>query len=467
MANVSRRDAFLGAAALAACTPNQISASMRAEPDQLADIADSVVRPALAQEGIPGASFVAFDARGRIATRHWGLADREAGRTTTDETIWPIASITKTLTATAAMTLVDRHRVDLDADITTYLRDTDIPPFAGPRITLRRLLSHTAGFDEVRGRRCTLHDAPEALSHFLNRKLVRIRPAGQLTAYSSYAITVAQQLIEDVAGGRYEDYVDETVFRPLDMRSAHYVLRESDLAGLAAPYEIGDGRATRREYEFYITTGASSACATTTDMGRFGAALLNHGSGNGARVLSNRVTSEMLRQQATVHPALPGWSLGFQLDQAGGRWIAEHGGDIGGFASLLTLIPEAGLGFFTVHHGEGGDLRFRVRSAALARVAPETPRPPAPHTQSAAYLQDYVGRYRSTLEEFSQPADPETLFEVAADAGSLSLWGQIWIPVGDDLFVRDDGARKLGFARDAEGRVMAVSGGAWRVAVKV
>ncbi|HJS80091.1 MAG TPA: serine hydrolase domain-containing protein, partial [Vitreimonas sp.] len=163
MANVSRRDAFLGAAALAACTPNQISASMRAEPDQLADIADSVVRPALAQEGMPGASFVAFDARGRIATRHWGLADREAGRTTTDETIWPIASITKTLTATAAMTLVDRHRVDLDADITTYLRDTDIPPFAGPPITLRRLLSHTAGFDEVRGRMCTLHDAPEAL----------------------------------------------------------------------------------------------------------------------------------------------------------------------------------------------------------------------------------------------------------------------------------------------------------------
>lgn len=175
------------------------------------------------------------------------------------------------------MTLVDQRRVDLDADITAYLDDTRIPSFAGPPITLRRLLTHTSGFDEVRGRMCSLTDPPERLADFLNRKLVRIRPAGQLTAYSSYAPTVVQQLIEDIAGGRYEDYVREAIFEPLGMTSARFALRAPDLAGLAAPYEIDDGRATRRDYEFYITTGASSACATTPDMARFGAALLRHG----------------------------------------------------------------------------------------------------------------------------------------------------------------------------------------------
>src|SRR5688572_25221824 len=174
MTNLSRRDAVLAAAALAACTPNQIAATTpSAEPEQLADIADAVVRPALAEGGIHGASFVAYDTQSRIDTRHWGLADREANRTVSDKTAWPIASITKTLTATAAMTLVDQRRIDLDADITTYLDDTRIPPFAGPPITLRRLLTHTSGFDEVRGRMCNHADAPERLADFLNRKLVR------------------------------------------------------------------------------------------------------------------------------------------------------------------------------------------------------------------------------------------------------------------------------------------------------
>jgi hypothetical protein len=120
-----------------------------------------------------------------------------------------------------------------------------------------------------------------------------------------------------------------------------------------------------------------------------------------------------------------------------------------------------------VHHGEGGNLRYRIRSAALGRLAPESPQAPALNAEAATRLQDYVGRYRSTLEELSQPADPESLFEVTANGSTLRLWGQTWIPVGDDLFVRDDGLRKLGFGRDENGHVFALTNGAWRVLVKV
>lgn len=462
----SRRSVIASGAALAACAPARQAASalppQGGEPAALAELADTIIAPALAEEGIPGAAFAAFDASGRIITREWGVADREAGRAVAADTVWPVASITKTFTAAAAMKLVDERRVDLDADVRTYLREVRMPEFAGPPVTLRHLLSHTAGFDEVRGRMCDLSGPPERLQDFLNRKLVRIRPAGQLTAYSSYAIAVTQQLIEDIAGGRYEDFAREAVFSPLGMSSAHYVLHRTDLPALAAPYVLEDGRAVRSEHEFYITTGASSACATTGDMARFGIALLDRG----AAMLSARADAEMLRQQATVHEGVPGWGLGFQLDVVGGRNIAEHGGDIGGFAALFTVVPEAGVGFFTVHHGEGGDLRYRVRSAALARIAPSSPEAVTP--VPGARLDDYVGRYRSTLEAFSDPVDPETLFEITRnEAGALDLWGQTWAPVGDDLFVRDDGLRRLGFARAADGRVDAVSGGSWRVAVKV
>jgi CubicO group peptidase (beta-lactamase class C family) len=431
-------------------------------PDALAALADSVVASALTEDGLPGAAFAAFDAQTGIATRAWGFADREAGLAVTPDTKWPIASITKTLTAVAAMKLVDEGDIDLDEDVRRYLRETRIPDFAGSPVTLRSLLSHTAGFDEVRGRMCARTAPPERLQDFLNRKLVRVRRVGEITAYSSYAIAVAQQLIEDITQGRYEGYVADEIFAALEMRSAGYLLHNTDLSTIAAPYAINDGAAVRIEHELYITTGASSAFATTDNMARFGAALLNQRAG----IVSARSKAAMFHQQASVHPALPGWGLGFQLDSVGGKAVVEHGGDIGGFSALFTLVPEAGVGFFTVHHGEGANLRFRIRSALLEHIAPETPYAPAPRPD--APLEDYVGRYRSTLEAFTDPIDPETLFEVTrTGAGELELWGQSWTPVGNDLFLRADGLRRLGFSRRADGRVGAVSGGSWRVAIRI
>ena len=68
----------------------------------------------------------------------------------------------------------------------------------------------------------------------------------------------------------------------------------------------------------------------------------------------------------------------------------------------------------------------------------------------------------------SCPREPESVFHIDANPdGTLSLWGQRWIPTGQDLFIRDDGRRQLGFARDGAGRLTAVSGGSWRVADRI
>jgi CubicO group peptidase (beta-lactamase class C family) len=309
------------------------------------------------------------------------------------------------------------------------------------------------------------------LADFLNAgKLVRVRPAGALTAYSSYGIALVSLLVEEAAGRRYEEFVRDTVFAPLGMRSARFMRAAGDEAGVAKGYAVEDGAATRVDYEFYVTTGAASAVCTIADMARVGAMLLGAGAAQSVRVLSPTLAGEMLRQQASVHPKVPGWGLGVQLDAAGDRAIVEHGGDIAGFACLLTLVPDLGIGFFTVHHGEGGDLRFRVRDAVLGAIAPFTPQKPTPDPAAAGRLADYVGRYRSTLECFSCAVDgaanafPCTL---GPRGGTLKFWGQTWVPVGDELFVREDGAKRLGFARGGDGQVTTVSGGAWRVAVKI
>jgi hypothetical protein len=174
----------------------------------------------------------------------------------------------------------------------------------------------------------------------------------------------------------------------------------------------------------------------------------------------------MFRQQASIHPALPGWGLGFQLDRVNGVRVAEHGGDIAGFAALLVVLPDKREGFFIVNHGEGSDLRFRVRDALLDALHP-APRQavPAPRSDDVAKLEEYAGRYVSSLACRSCPADDDQMFLVEAHAeGRLRLWGQTWLPLGRDLFVRDDGRRLLGFSRDSSGRIDSVSGGSWRVA---
>ncbi len=162
------------------------------------------------------------------------------------------------------------------------------------------------------------------------------------------------------------------------------------------------------------------------------------------------------------------WGYAFQLDVDNGRQLAEHGGDIAGFSSLLTLIPEERSAFFIVNHGEGNDLRFRVKRALLDALYPGPQARVVPKADPARTpgLREYEGRYRSSLACHScRDVDPEQDFEIAVRAdGALELWGQEWLPLERDLFVRADGERLLGFARDNVDHVAVVGGGSWRVA---
>jgi hypothetical protein len=93
---------------------------------------------------------------------------------------------------------------------------------------------------------------------------------------------------------------------------------------------------------------------------------------------------------------------------------------------------------------------------------------PTARPEDATRLAEYAGDYLSSIACRSCKRDPDAVFKVEASAdGTLSLWGQRWIPAGRDLFIRDDGKRSLGFARGADGRVSAVSAGSWRVADRI
>lgn len=432
---------------------------------QIGEIVEPIIEKEIAA-GTPGAAFV-FVRDGKVVyQRGFGVSDvATAKKVDPQQTVWPIASITKAVTAMAALQLVASGRVKLDDDLNSHLKRLQVPARGYSPLTLRHVLSHTGALDEIPGRRYDGQQAPDMVA-FLKGKLVRYREPGKLTAYSTYGVALAGVLIEDVSGQSYADYLTQHIFKPASMSSARVMTRQGDEKGVATPYEIDDGRANVIPYEWYMTPPTSSMAATAADMGRLLLVHLAGGRAGNNEILSSRLVRAMHEQQATNHPDLPGWSLGFQLDKVNGVSIAEHGGDIGGFSALFALLPEKRAGFFIVNHGESTDLRFRVKQALLDALYPAKPaNVPATNAKSPPTLADYAGRYISSITCRTCPLSDDQIFVVKSQPnGTLSLWGQTWVPLRRDLFVRDDGKRLLGFARDEKNKIVSVTGGSWRVA---
>lgn len=445
---------FLGAAAQSAT-----------QAQRIASLVDPIIEKEIAA-GVPGAAFVFVRDDSVVYEHGYGVSDIATGaKVDPERTVWPVASITKSVTALGALQLVADGRVGLDEDLNRYLKRLQVPAQGYAPLTLRHVLSHTGALDEIPGRRYDGKQPPD-LAAFLNGKLVRYREPGKLTAYSTYGMALAGVLIEDVSGQSYAEYLKQHIFTPAGMTSARVMLHQGDEQGVATPYEIEDGRATAISYEWYQTPPTSSMVATAADMGRLLLVHLADGNAGKNQILAPALTRAMHTQQATNHPELPGWGLGLQLDTVNGVAIVEHGGDIAGFSALFALLPGKHEGFFIVNHGESGDLRYRVKQALLDALYPAKPASvPAANPNNAPALTEYAGRYISSITCRTCTLSDDQVFVVKAQAnGTLSLWGQTWVPVRKDLFVRDDGKRMLGFARNEKNKIASVTGGSWRVA---
>jgi CubicO group peptidase (beta-lactamase class C family) len=444
--------------------PNQ-GQSQSIDARALETLLDSVMRRGMESEHLPGAVFTLVQDGRVVFAKGYGFADVDAKRPVSpDSTIFRIGSITKVFTATAVVQLADRGRLALDGDVNQYLKRLQVPRTYDEPVTATHLLSHTPGFDELPGvRQARSAQALRPLHEFLKDKLVRVRPPGRVTAYSSFGVALAGLLVEDVSGLSYEEYLRQHIWRPLGMLHTYITP-----GGSPVGYDYVNGAATRAPYEWYHTVPASSINSTAADMARF---MIAHLEGGGA-ILSERATREMHRRHATMHPKIPGWALGFQENDLNGERIVEHGGDIAGFSSLLVLLPDRRTGFFVAHHREGANLRFTVEQAVLDTFFPDrrvTETLPSP-AGSAALAERFVGTYRWNI--YCRTCAPGTQqlpeFTVTANAdGTINVNRGRWVEASPFLFRTLEGKRRLGFAADSSGRVMHLTSGSWAVMERV
>jgi hypothetical protein len=173
----------------------------------------------------------------------------------------------------------------------------------------------------------------------------------------------------------------------------------------------------------------------------------------------------MLRRQASPHPLVGGVTLGWWEDYVGRLRVVEHGGNVAGFSSQLTLVPSENAGFFVVSQIEGARLRDNLRDALLKRLYPDARarRPvPAPPADFAARAAAYTGRYApSTSCHSCTPRSVPYILPVTLRDNALVLTGRRWIEVVPLLFVREDGSGYIVFRTDSAGRVNGMSVGSF------
>ncbi|NWK95877.1 serine hydrolase [Sphingobium lactosutens] len=310
--------------------------------------------PYALQRGDAAGAVVVVVKDGKILTqRGFGYADVAARRPVDPErTLFRQASISKLMTWTAVMQMVEQGRIDLDRDVNAYL-DFRIPDRFGKPITMRNLMTHRAGFDEVqRGLNSyDIRDIPP-LDVAVKRSLpARIFAPGTTPAYSNYGTTLAAYIVQRVSGEPFEAYAQRHIFAPAGMvRSTLSQRLPSRLRSLVASgYGRGSGKPTRLELNSFWPAGGMSAPGA--DMGRFMIAHLD----NGGALLQPR-TARLMHD--TILPSiapLNGIALGFYEQNINGRRALSHAGDTLTFHSQLWLMPDEKVGIYMSMNAAGTD----------------------------------------------------------------------------------------------------------------
>jgi CubicO group peptidase (beta-lactamase class C family) len=442
-------------------TPRLVLAQGPTDPAEMEAFFDGEIQPAMDELHIPGVTLVVVRDGEILFTKGYGYADVAAGIPVDPETtIFRIGSVSKLLTWTAVMQLAEQGQLDLDADINTYL-DFEIPATYPDPITMKHLMSHTAGFEALAFE--MMVETPEELApldEWVRAHIpARVRPVGTLTAYSNYGTSLAGYIVACVSGMSYEEYMIQNIFRPLGMtRASPYQPLPADLAAdRSQGYRYLDGEYVPYPFETYNTAPAGASSATATDMARFMLAHLQGGQYDGARILETATAQQMHSRLFTYDERLNGMAYGFiEMDQNGQR-IIGHGGDTDVFHAELALLPEQDIGFFAACNSSAcSGFPNSLFDAFVAHYYPATTKAPTPTTDLSTRADLIEGTYRTTRSSYTTGEKIGNLltnltFKVSDD-GLLTIVNKqsTFVEVEPFVFRHTDGSPTLIFRCDGQ-----------------
>jgi CubicO group peptidase (beta-lactamase class C family) len=346
-------------------------------PQDLSGWLDGYMPFALRSGDLAGAVVTVVQDGRVIAAKGYGYADIAKRRPVDPATtLFRPGSVSKLITWTAVMQQVEQGRIDLDRDINTYL-DFRIPPRNGQPVTMRQVMTHTAGFEEAVKDLITYDQKGLIpLGTYLKRWVpTRIFDAGKTPAYSNWATSLAGYVVERVSGMPFDDYVERRVFAPIGMRTASF--RQPLPARLQPLMATGYPRASEpaEGFEIVVPAPAGSMSASGLDMAKFMVAHLNQGRG-----LMRPETAAAMHDSSLARvdpmsliPPLNRMELGFFETDINGRSVIAHLGDTENFHTSLHLFMNERTGLYVSFNSAGKE--------------------GAAHTVRSQLFQDFADRY--------------------------------------------------------------------------
>lgn len=386
----------------------------------------AAIRQRLKEEAIPSLAVAAARGKQILWEEGFGWADRERRVRATEHTLYSLASVSKPITATGLMVLVEQGRIQLDEPVNAYLRHAPLRAKVGEvhQATVRRLANHTAGLP------LHYHFFPEdepftrpPMEETIRRYGILVTPPGERYQYSNIGYGILEYLIATQSGLPYEEFMHRAVFAPLGLHRT----------AVGVPAQLAREQAVRygidqRPLPFYDFDhrGASAVFSSAHDLIRFAMFHLKTPPADQKPILSVGAIEEMQRPSVATGPS-SGYGIGWAVSTRGGRKLVSHTGGMSGVSTILLLSPAEKTAVVAL---------CNARSSLPAEIAYQilevlSGRPVERYSSRAAESRDFrpgpefTGTWKGRLETHAGSRAVEMRIFDSGDV-HIRLEGQLW-----------------------------------------
>ncbi|MFC2156820.1 serine hydrolase, partial [Acidobacteriota bacterium] len=415
---------------------------------------------------VPGVSIAVINGYRIEWVRSYGVTEAGSKNSVTSDTMFQAASISKPVAAMAVLYYIEQGLLELDEDINDKLISWKVPDEELTReekVTLRRLLSHSAGMT-VHGFPGYRHDKEVPTVHQIldgrapaNTKEIRVdTKPGTIWRYSGGGYTILQQLLIDILNKPFPDIIEDVVLYPLEMTNSTYEQPLPDrFKTQAATAHHLTGRPVKGRWHTYPELAAAGLWTTPTDLARLAIEVMLAYKG-----LSNKVLNQgMIKEMLTVQKG--NYGLGFSIKGRGEDIQFSHGGSNIGYKCMLIAFPERGQGVVVMTNGDhGANLFSEINFSLAAEYGWKDYLPSIRETVplSEDILESYVGEYKISKtrtitisnEEGQLYIDP--IYVVPSGSSKCAIY-----PRTESAFFTTATNAQISFKRNREGHVTSLT----------
>lgn len=377
---------------------------------------ESFILEKMSETGLPGLSIAIIKGNDIVYARGFGQRDLSSGLAATPDTVYSIASVTKSFTALAILQLAEQAKLTLDDDIRDYL-DFKIQP-KGQKIQIKHLLSHSSGIPSLSyaealityvnnmGGKPLAISGPKDIMTFATDidAWVETKP-GKRWFYFNAGYAMLGQIVEDISGQDYNDYIYENILEPLEMKRSFFAKKDVDiLDDVATPYNIFPNKSPEAGNYLYRSIRSEGGLITSvTDLAKYISMYLMGGKGIISKISLKEMwepriampwysSPKLLALRAKAKPVAD-YCYGLIKENFYGENLIGHSGNVGVATAQISFLPEKGVGVAILTNGSGYATSQFAKVALANYLKKDISKLPFMHTETS--LNKLTGNYET------------------------------------------------------------------------